>query len=619
MDSNTYQMGGSAAWADNPYALMSGDPTDNYCFEMPVPETEPSKYPSGSQLNLDVLHGWPQESGFRPPYQEGMVTGPDPDPSCLFRSGVLDDCAKARFYARALEFYLLENEHPNAKSKSCPLAACTAQFKTPKDMLLHLKHCKKFVDGKFWCPTCSRYESFRVRTGKRCSWDKDHLGRRLLKRSKSFFQVFGNNHLATQQTSTGARCPMCSTRFPNNAIPGSSDVLFSQAHPMQPTQLFIPGTGGQRQELFSREFIELPSLSSSENSPSQSLPQSGDLYIRSAELPGLSSYENSRSESLPQSGDIHIYSASAISSVSSSSNGNSLSSGISPASSTCEESPSSTRRHRAASILSKASNRVAGFYADADASDRILNQRCISLYNTVPPSYGLLDPSSSASNLNLIAPSISPPTVAQHRNSRIMPGLTIDTALDSLDSAAPASAPTSAPNIEVLQEESQSFGNCTVMGDPAASSLCTGTIETKLNGASVLGPLITSGPNSFTVQLNPPTLASPPLSASTASSQSSPTAVSPKREWRCKICNFKPKRPRTSYINKHMKRHENRIPIHCTHSDCQVTFTRRDNLKTHLRQFHLGSRKRRYGSSESLLSAPLPKKGKKETCAEELQ
>ncbi|KAI0812872.1 hypothetical protein GGR55DRAFT_677198 [Xylaria sp. FL0064] len=569
MDSNTYEMEGSPAWFNNPHALVSNNPAGNYHFDMPEPEIQPPGYSSGSQLNLNVLSGWSQAPGPRPPYQEGMATGYDPDPSY--------DCAKARFYARALEFYLLENEHLNAKS-SCPLAACTAQFKTAKDMLQHLKHCKKFVDGKFWCPTCRRFESFRVRTGKRCSWDKDHLGRRLLNKSKSVFQAFGTNHSASQQISASALCPKCSTQLPNSAMPGSDDVRFSQVRPMPPTKLCIPPnqlgtivlyTNQPLQELYSHEVLaELSELSSCESSPSQCLPQSGSTFISSI---------------------------SEMSSVSTSPNGSSLNSGISPTSSTSEELSPSTRRHRAASILSKASNRVAGFYADADAGDRIFNQSCAGLYNTAPSSYGLLVP---PSNLNFIAPSPSPPVFTQ-RSSRVMPRLMIETAQDNLVLAAPAPA----IDIEILLQDTQPLGNSTVTGDLTASPLSAGTTETQLNEVSVLDTLITSGGNSFTAQpIDSPTLPSTPAS------QSSPTDISPQVEMRCKICNFKIKRPKKSYMKKHMMKHANRTLIVCTHSDCNKTFTRRDNLKTHLKQFHEGSRKRRRGSPESLLSAPRHKK-----------
>ncbi|KAI1354833.1 hypothetical protein F5Y01DRAFT_329492 [Xylaria sp. FL0043] len=577
MNSNTYEMEGSPAWFNNPHALVSNNPAGNYHFEMLEPESQPPGCSSGSQLNLNVLSGWSQAPGPRPPYQEGMATGYDPDPSCLFRSQVLDDCAKARFYARALEFYLLENEHPNAKS-SCPLAACTAQFKTAKGMLQHLKHCKKFVDGKFWCPTCCRFESFRVRTGKRCSWDKDHLGRRLLKKSKSVFQAFGTNHSASQQISSSALCPKCSTQLPNSAMPGVDDALFSQVRLMPPTKLYIPPnqsgmmvpyTNQPLQELYSHEVLaELSELSSCESSPSQCLPQSGSTLISSI---------------------------SEMSSVSTSPNGSSLNSGISPASSSSEESSSSTRRHRAASILSKAGNRVAGFCGDADADDRIFNQFCTSLDYTASSGYGILVP---PSNLNFIAPSPSPPVFTQ-RSSRIMPRLTIETPQDNLVPAATAPA----LGIEILLQDTQPYGTSAVTGDLIATTLSPGTTETQLNEVPVSDPFITPGDSSFTVQ---PTDSSTPPSP--PESQSSPTDVSPQVEMRCKICDFKIKRPKKAYMKKHMTTHEIRTSIACPHSDCKKTFTRRDNLKHHLKVFHEGSRKRRRGSPESLLSAPRHKK-----------
>ncbi|KAI1424657.1 hypothetical protein F5Y12DRAFT_432535 [Xylaria sp. FL1777] len=598
MNSNIYEMEGSQALFNNPYELASSDPMDNYHFE--GLEQQLPAYPFGSQLGLDVSPRWPQGPEFRPPYQEGMVTDYALDQHCFFRSEVLDDCAKARFYARALEFYLLDNEHQNA-GLSCPMAACTAQFKTSRDMLRHLKHCKKLADGKFWCPTCHRFESFRVRTGKRCSWDKDHFGRRLLQKSKNVFRGFGSNHSAIQQTPTRTRCPMCSTQLPNR-MPGSGDVPFNQVNKIQSTKPATPPSQpelalpeSQRYELFSTIPLELFSP------------------VIPLELSGESSCENSPLPTWPGPGlgCTDTFSSSVVSSVSTSSNGNSINAGVSPTSLTHEEVHPTTRRHRSASILNKANHRVVGLCGDADTGGRIFNQRCASQYSNTPTSHSL-QPLTPGINIqdseNCVGSSTLPATLTQQMGSRIMPKLRIATAQDSLDLAPPS------PDIDMLLQENQTFDTSITTRNLRVTSLPAGTVDTPPNELSLFNAF-TSSDDRFVVHPKSPIVPSPPISAtSTPTSHSSPTDNLSKQEITCEICGWKPKRPKKSYLNKHMKRHRVRSPIRCTRHDCEITFTRRDNLTAHLRHFHSIPCKRRRGSSDSLLSTPQPKK--KDLCPE---
>ncbi|KAI0906025.1 hypothetical protein F4823DRAFT_100474 [Ustulina deusta] len=594
MSSNTCEMDGSPVLFP-PYELGNSNQMNNCHFE--IPENQLPAYQLHSQLELSQ---WPQGPDLRPAYYEGMATDSAPDPNCVFRSEVLDDCAKARFYARALEIYLLDNENQDAKLR-CPLAACKLQFHNPRDMLRHLKHCKKFADGKFWCPTCHRYESFRLRTGKRCSWDKDHLGRKLLQKSKSIFCSFGSNDLVTQPTSIYTQCPLCSAQLSNLPMPGSGDVPPHQVHPIPSTQLATP--------------LNQPQLVIPNSMP----PELYECALLS-ELSGDSSCENSPSQSWLGPEYTHTRSASAVSSVSTSSDGTLITTDISPASSTSGGMTPSTRRPRSsASILNKATNRVAGFYGEADAGNRLFNQSCVSAYSDVSTSHAFRPPVSTvnASNSETFAtPSASATTFTRHASFRVTPKLRIDTPQDGLDLAMPI------PGMEMLFQASRTFDHSPTTENLTATSLSTGAIDTQPSELSIFDTMV-SRDDFFVAQPTSPMVPSPPVSAtSTVTLQSSPTAVSPNIERRCEICDWKPKQNKQAYLNKHMKTHGNRSPIPCPgDKDCGVTFTRRDNLQAHLRTFHpsftLIPSKRRRESSDSLQLAPKLKK--KYLCTKELE
>ncbi|KAI0395272.1 hypothetical protein F5Y17DRAFT_474739 [Xylariaceae sp. FL0594] len=155
-----------------------------------------------------------QPTGSRPLYHPDITPVHIADSSCcLFRCEIPDDCAKARFYAGMLEFYLLDNKNQGA-FVSCPMASCPSlYFEHPKDMLRHLKNCKFFDKGKTWCPTCQRFEYFNIRSSRKCSWDKDHnIGRKILQKYKDVFRGLGAGHTGAHEPYPCADlCAACSS------------------------------------------------------------------------------------------------------------------------------------------------------------------------------------------------------------------------------------------------------------------------------------------------------------------------------------------------------------------------------------------------------------------------
>ncbi|TGJ86331.1 hypothetical protein E0Z10_g2410 [Xylaria hypoxylon] len=173
---------------------------------------------------------------FSPPPFRDYATPPFlPDKPCSFRHAVLDECYQSRFWGRALEFYLLENELHSAPYR-CLMVSCPERdFKDPKAMLTHLKHCKLFPQGKFWCPTCHQEDSFKVVSKNKCSWDKVNIARKLFQKSlKAIQRISGNRgrshcgcscHISQNDTfGNGQFSPPSETPMP----PAGFDVQFHQ-------------------------------------------------------------------------------------------------------------------------------------------------------------------------------------------------------------------------------------------------------------------------------------------------------------------------------------------------------------------------------------------------------
>ncbi|KAI0593228.1 hypothetical protein F4775DRAFT_522111 [Biscogniauxia sp. FL1348] len=112
-------------------------------------------------------------------------------PSCKFLHDGPDKCYKARFWARALEFYFLEQRNPLPNNTyPCLMLNCAYKdFKSPREMLLHLKQCEHFPEGQYLCPACNSTSSFRT-SGRRCSWNRVSFGSKIRKTLKSPMALF---------------------------------------------------------------------------------------------------------------------------------------------------------------------------------------------------------------------------------------------------------------------------------------------------------------------------------------------------------------------------------------------------------------------------------------------
>lgn len=143
--------------------------------------------------------------------------------NCPFRREMMDNCAGARLYARILEFYVFR---PDALGSRCPLAGCEEEFSDKQGMLAHLKGCRHMADGLYWCPTCHQWEKFRTRTGRRCSWNREPLGQKIVQKSRDVFRSLTGNSPVTQQAKV--LCDQCSRCLETLTRDGHSSTSCSQ-------------------------------------------------------------------------------------------------------------------------------------------------------------------------------------------------------------------------------------------------------------------------------------------------------------------------------------------------------------------------------------------------------
>ncbi|KAI0515044.1 hypothetical protein F5B22DRAFT_199567 [Xylaria bambusicola] len=526
-----------------------------------------------------------QEAIFRPPYRQGMETSYAPDPSCLFRSDVLDDCSKVRFYARMLEIYWLQDEHGDQSGQiRCPLADCWQYFESSKAMLLHLKHCKRFADGKFWCPTCHRYESFRVRTGRRCSWDKDHLGRKL----KNFFQGLGNGQPATQPTSNCAFCTNCSVRLQGASIPNSSlapdGQLYHRDQSRQPgftlDELPTDIRGTYAPEILASP-LELSGASSSENSPSRYWSGSEHGHLHFVPTPSeISSISEVRaemsaiSETPPAQELPTLFEIPAGPTIS----GIPMSTTVSTPLCTYEQTPTIVRRYHTVNIPpQKANHRVTAIDGETGAHSGPLNPRSTGTWSNVGTRLWN-QPLVSIDNVPEVADTVAssstlPSTFAQHTDSHVMPNLRIKI------------APNSANIVEPITDYETFLQN----HDLNTSLSTRASLPAKL--ADLLPDelsLVSASPcEDEPSAIQPPILTSSSVLASqTPTSQPASKAASPKQQGKCMKCKYEECKYETDqpkYMKKHMKTHGPRPRIHCPMENCTSTFSRIDNRIPHLK------------------------------------
>ncbi|KAK9791664.1 hypothetical protein SCARD494_07453 [Seiridium cardinale] len=166
----------------------------------------------------------------------GMMSPGDPEPGvpsgcgsapksssvCSFLGGVVDNCYASRFYARIMEFYLLEMDFDIDGVVLCPLSDCRNRYSTSKDMLRHLKDCAYMARGKFICPYCNKDEKFRTAFKRKCSWNRTCFSTKIQKGLQASVKFLG--------MSKPVQCPQCHGWLHEKAVQSSSKVsetLFS--------------------------------------------------------------------------------------------------------------------------------------------------------------------------------------------------------------------------------------------------------------------------------------------------------------------------------------------------------------------------------------------------------
>ncbi|KAI1326594.1 hypothetical protein F5Y16DRAFT_227592 [Xylariaceae sp. FL0255] len=465
-------------------------------------------------------------------------------------------------------------------------------FNTPKDMLQHLKDCRLFPRGEFWCPSCQADDSFRTASTKICSWNRVNTVRKFIRGTKKVFRGI-----------VGAQS-------------GDGDGLCAKCRP--PVSTYMPSPDNKSQ--VPQEF-----------SPTSSSPgtlQSGDVYTTAglpAELPAQFYVAKNVSELFGERISLsdercfqqltydqtfewpkgHQRRPSELSSDSVTRLG--ISTNVSPASNTpSSESHSinipypptaacrSQPRHQ--TIRSEV---IEGF----DSTHNVLDQRHASLpTNMVLQSSHVSD---FITPFSVEQPAL-PPQIVKRQPSGATPSLTLDTTNISLEST-----PTNA-QLAFLLNDGQTLDESTDM-----TNLGMVVISPRFDHLDQ--PYSPSDYDVFHAGSSPsykyenPQLNSSPseLIPFTSSSEISPSSISSDCDLQCSECGFRPTgklQNRPAYLRKHKGTHRRSKEFCC--DQCNTKFTRPDNLTTHRRKIHniLNRVPKRQRSSESLMSSGRSKR-----------
>ncbi|KAI1733684.1 hypothetical protein F4680DRAFT_383631 [Xylaria scruposa] len=492
----------------------------------------------GSQLALFESLNERQGLVSSPSQSVNSVIGDTPYSSCRFRCEVLDDCAKARFYARALEFYLLDGEGTDL---SCLFADCPAQnFKNSTDMLRHLKCCSYSDKGVFRCPLCNRYESFRVQSSSQCRWGKKQLGHKL----KNMFRGFTGNQKAVHN----GLCYQCPTPSEKHLMQSASCTTESiGVYPVQlTTPAIIPDQTGLG--MLDSRLCELEVVPSELSGDSPISHQSRSEYSIGSEMPSAAVTPD----------------------------GNLVNPDISPGSSHCEEIPVTTCCHNSSS---KPTHLLAELCGNSNSRTGIENQCSASLYENISTSHCLRSVNSFGAGA-LIGPNLST-TCTPHLSP---PKLRIETSPSMLNYTTPAL------DLEVSLYRSQPVDS-PVIPEIQTTAYPPTSLASQPSGGSIPNAL-SLGENHFTAQSFPDSSVNPsPFESSFLildSQQTSPSSSPSEQEIECLLCPFKPSGEpgaRKANLRKHEKNvHTKRPLIPCSH--CGTTFTRHDNMVAHCRKKH---------------------------------
>ncbi|KAI1434067.1 hypothetical protein GGR50DRAFT_695471 [Xylaria sp. CBS 124048] len=516
--------------------------------------SRPATPPYGLGDVIDYLHSasptgdYRRQNQFNPSPQWSEQTAHSANSNGLFNWGLPEDSYRARCYAQALEFYLLENEFPEREPYLCPMATCPAlAFESLKGMLRHLKTCQSFTKEGFMPFTNYQFGSPRVQAPKRHhSWDK-HLGQ-FMQRSKRVFRSFAGNRLNTQQTQGQGPYP----KFPGQSLDtmaynNSHASLFSQISPSQRTVPALlppnPPTATPEDQCAELDptncFFELPVDSDMASSRAQSQSEA-------------TTYDSSRSGSI-----------NSMASVST----NPTSTNVSPTAPTPFHLPFNDRSREV--IIPRHVRPSAPSYNEAGLN---LDYSFPGLDSV--PKFCPFPPPSNIYDMSVSPTSVDPPAAQFGSQGMTNP----QPATTGQYSPRPSSPVLDLTSQSVLLDESQDMDN---LAEEDCPELSWAPVSDMVEGESI-NPLVidTSLPQLANSAATTPATPSP-----LDLGGQSPTAD---EEIKCSLCNFKPSgRPHNlkAYLRKHVQSsHRMKRFIVCER--CGKKFTRRDNLRAHHRKRH---------------------------------
>ncbi|OTB03977.1 hypothetical protein M426DRAFT_12060 [Hypoxylon sp. CI-4A] len=128
-----------------------------------------------------------------PAITEGQLSYGGSNKTCSFLVDVADDCSRSRFWGKALQFYLLEQNPDDFKDCRCLMVNCQEHFTSVKEMLWHLKRCECFSEGMFRCPDCSDTKKFPTTSSKKCLYRRERLSQKLQRKLKAMIKTLTNH------------------------------------------------------------------------------------------------------------------------------------------------------------------------------------------------------------------------------------------------------------------------------------------------------------------------------------------------------------------------------------------------------------------------------------------
>lgn len=473
----------------------------------------------------------------------GGTSGKDnADWHALFSDGIVDQSYKSAFYMRVLEFYLLETTPTPHATYRCLMTNCQRNgFKSPQEMIRHLRSCTFFRDDQwFRCPTCDKDERFQT-VSKRCPFS---LG--MLKLSQKFHQKFKDLLKSLAGSFSGSKTTpnqvSCHTHY--HARPQEMSAIKSLYYELSSDPLPESFETIQPNQLTANKLDCLPCLALDQSSSPV------ELYSATVSQTGLSSAD------------------------------------ISPT---------------AVSELSKSVSNYAQDEFQVSINSRLFtgdSSAFVENHSYMKPTHEDW-PMFQATQLFELSTSSAIPTQnfpsqpSFHGNRG--PPLTINTHYleqnniptpawggEQTDSGG-ASWPPDPPDTPGMQEDMPSFG---VYSSPTYGMNTSSPMDFEANSSPPAtekdGSIqnLQSFNNSSPLDSN----GSPP------SSEQSPTSeLTPSRRCSYPGCSFAPRgKPENfaAYLRKHMSTHDRKVSHRCEH--CNRAFTRRDNLRVHARKAHSG-------------------------------